>query len=77
MRRELVGVSKHGATAGALKSACHSAHAVGPFKNDLVKFPAAADRASEREVQADHFCLAVAPPLKQPAAGSLRVIRSG
>jgi len=51
---ELVRVPKHRAVAGALIRAGHSAHTIGPLKNDLVEFIAAADRASERKVEADH-----------------------
>jgi hypothetical protein len=56
VRRELVGVPEHGAAPDALISPGHSSHAVRPFKNDLVEFIAAADRASEREVEANHGC---------------------
>src|SRR5437879_240432 len=53
MLGELVRVPKHRATAGALIRPGQSSQAI-PFKDDLVKFIAAADRASERDVRADH-----------------------
>ena len=53
VRGEFLRVPKHGATAGALIRPGQSSHAI-PFKNDLVKLIAAADRAGKRDVHADH-----------------------
>jgi hypothetical protein len=51
VRCEFLRIPKH--AAGALICPGQSSHAV-PFKNDLVKLIAAADRAGEGDVHADH-----------------------
>ena len=59
MRGEFLRVLKHDATTCALIRPGQSLHTVGPLIGDLVKLIAAADRAGERDVQADHICIRI------------------